>query len=354
MHQYSIKKRSNKIIKGVRLHCKSRRKSAKRQRKSAKRQRKSRRTSARRKKSKRQRKKSTRKSRRVKHQRKLHSFDNTSGKQQKVKKYKITSKMRFSQCRDSKDFCNVTGVFTADALKTLKNFIPVSKGNENEVAGPLVIQKSYNFNDRAKYQVYEINVDHKGVKGGNDQEVDAVETKYNFHSHPEAAYIAHDCELGWPSRDDYITFLDGFFKYDTTFHAIASREGIYILKVNPCVINKIFDFYKKLPEKHKDEFIDLVDNWADEYINISKVGLKISEGKPAPKTGEMVKTPRQYVDFINNSVCDKIKCNGKDLNINAPLFDIEYMDWKSAGKMNKSGSFDFSVRKSKSGKCNLH
>ena len=67
----------------------------------------------------------------------------------------------------------------------------------------------------------------------------------------------------------------------------------------------------------------------------------------ALESDSSVEMTRAMKQIINNCVQDDIDID--DL----PLFDIEYMDWKSAGKMNKSGSFDFSVRKSKSGKCNL-
>jgi len=250
-------------------------------------------------------------------------------------------------CRSHQLSCNAVAMFTPESLEKLYSFVPLNDSNKNEVAGPL---KIVNSGAKHKYQnatIYKVTVDENSIQGGNDKEVDAIPTKYNFHSHPEAAYVAHDCELGWPSRDDYITFLDGFFKSDTTFHVISTKEGLYILKVNPCCIKKLKDYYKKLSSADKETFIDNVDNWADEFINISKVGLKRNKGKAAPKTGEIIKSPDQYVDFINNVVCDKIKTNESSIELDMPLFDIEYMNWNNA----KDSTFIFTRLRNNKGKC---
>jgi len=219
--------------------------------------------------------------------------------------------------------------------------------------------KKTNQNNSANLSVYQIDVDSKGVKGGNSKEVDAIATKYNFHSHPEAAYMAHNCELGWPSRDDYITFLDGFFKFTTTFHIIASKEGLYILKINPCAIKKLKEFYAGLSQDNQEKFINNVDDWADKFINISKSGLTRAKGKRAP-TGELIKTEAEYIEFVNNTVCNKIKCNDmmdspSSLELSMPIFDIGYISWEDASSQqdNEKGTFTFTVEKTKSGKCKI-
>jgi hypothetical protein len=261
-------------------------------------------------------------------------------------KYRATSNVK--DCRSKANMCNSIGSFTPESLKILHSFVPLNDNNKNEVAGPIELLDSGKKHKYHHTTIYKIVVDKTKVQGGNDKEVDAIATKYNFHSHPEAAYVAHDCELGWPSRDDYVTFLDGFFKSDTTFHVITTKEGLYILKINPCCIVKLKQYYKNLPARDKETFIDNVDNWADEFINISKVGLKLSKGKTAPKTGELIKTPEQYVDFINNVECDKIKTNKTTLDLDMPIFDIEFIDWNDA----KNATFMF-TRVKQNGRCSV-
>lgn len=261
------------------------------------------------------------------------------------KKYRSTTEI--DNCRSNSMSCNGYAIINKENVDKLYSYIPLNDHNKNEVAGPLKLRDTNKSHNGLK--LYEIIIDDRNVKGGDNNEVDAVETKYNFHSHPEAAYIAHNCELGWPSRDDYITFLDGFFKSDTTFHIISTKEGIYILKINPCCIKKLKDFYKALSTEDKEKFIDNVDNWADEFINISKVGLKIKTGVKAPKTGDTIKTPKQYVDFINNVICDKIKLKKDELLCNMPIFDIEYISWKDS----TTKPFIFTRLKNTYGKCNM-
>ena len=272
-----------------------------------------------------------------------YSFDKT---EKPSLKYRATSNVK--DCRSKANMCNSIGSFTPESLKILHSFVPLNDDNKNEVAGPIELIDSGKKHKYHHTTIYKITVDKSKVQGGNDKEVDAIATKYNFHSHPEAAYVAHDCELGWPSRDDYVTFLDGFFKSDTTFHVITTKEGLYILKINPCCIVKLKDYYKKLSSRDKEKFIDDVDDWADEFINISKVGLKISKGKTAPKTGELIKTPDQYVDFINNVECDKIKTNKNSLDLDMPIFDIEFIDWDDA----KNATFMF-TRVKQNGRCTV-
>ena len=115
--------------------------------------------------------------------------------------------------------------------------------------------------------------------------------------------------MGWPSRDDYTTFLDGF-RHDTTFHIISTVEGIYILNINPCIIEKLKIFYDEdLKNEDIDGFVDAVDEWADDNINISKTGLTRRKGLKAPDN-TIVKDEYVYVEFVNNQICDQIKHKG--------------------------------------------
>ena len=135
--------------------------------------------------------------------------------------------------------------------------------------------------------------------------------------------------MGWPSRDDYTTFLDGFFKFDTTFHIVVTVEGIYILNINPCIIKKLKNHYDTISDSDTDKFVDCVDEWADDYINISKTGLTREHGLEAPD-GTVIRDEYLYVEFVNNQICKKITCKGKkdcSIKINYPLFHIEFREW---------------------------
>jgi len=46
---------------------------------------------------------------------------------------------------------------------------------------------------------------------------------YNFHTHPEDAYVSINCDPGWPSLDDYKTFLYGIKNFGTIFHLVVIK-----------------------------------------------------------------------------------------------------------------------------------
>ena len=238
-------------------------------------------------------------------------------------------------CR--KNMCNSYGILPKETLTELHRYIPLEEGYTNEVAGPLYLEKLNGDN------VYAIKVNPEHVNMGDEKEVDKISSHYNFHSHPQAAYINHQCDIGWPSRDDYVTFLDGFFKDNTLFHLVVTVEGIYVLKINPCIQDELIKYYNGLKNNsRKDQFIHDVDNWADDNINISKERVKIASGVPThllPRrlrhykvpehsSGGLIRTPKQYIDFIRSVECDKI--NKFTLDVPKPLFDVEFISWEDA------------------------
>ena len=42
--------------------------------------------------------------------------------------------------------------------------------------------------------------DPKIFNKGTSSDVDAVQTKYNFHTHPKQHIMQYNCEMGWPSK----------------------------------------------------------------------------------------------------------------------------------------------------------
>ena len=249
------------------------------------------------------------------------------------------------KCR--KSMCNAIAKFDKNMINILKQYIPKHMGYENEVAGPLYLEHEHN-------NTYIVKINKNSVNEGNGKEVDQINSRYNFHSHPEAAYILYNCDIGWPSRDDFVTFLDGFFKDDTLFHLVASVEGIYILKVNPCIQEAIKKYYNTC--KSREKFIDEIDQWVEDHINISKQNVKINSGVGktllprkyknyiSDTDDGLIKTPQQYIDFVRNVDCQYI---GKFKPYESmPLFDIEFIEWNQA----TTTSFVF-TQPNKNNKC---
>ena len=173
--------------------------------------------------------------------------------------------------------CECLSTFPITTVNYLESLV---YDNKFEVSGELNLVKSHDtifnkYNKRCNcikkifYNVY--NITTSNVSDGNSDNAKMVESRFNFHVHPESAYKMFNCELGWPSKDDYITFLQTFLKYDTAFHCVISVEGIYVISVNANMVSTIYGL--------KDgDSRDLFDKNVDKYINIDKTGYTSSKG----------------------------------------------------------------------------
>jgi hypothetical protein len=66
---------------------------------------------------------------------------------------------------------------------------------------------------------------------GESSTVDVPVSTINFHTHPESCYNTFGCDSGWPSAPDSYYILRNF--NDILAHLVITREGFYIIKVNP-------------------------------------------------------------------------------------------------------------------------
>ena len=148
--------------------------------------------------------------------------------------------------------CKIEGTIlpkTARYLKTL-----VYNDTYNEITGKLV-KRQTKLRGRGNITILEVDRSHQ-VKGEGD-EVDSIDTKFNFHTHPRKAYKIYNCELGWPSDDDYTTILRSYVNGKMLFHIISTLEGLYIVSV--C--------YR--PKKSE---IPVIEKWISSRLDIDKEG----------------------------------------------------------------------------------
>ena len=265
----------------------------------------------------------------------IHSEDHEHG----VGMNKMTDEI--NKCR--KSTCWASARLSPKATKILKQYV-FGNGIQNESAGRLKLEKEGDSS-------YIINCDK--IIDGDAAEVSQIKTPYNWHSHPLSAYEQHNCDIGWPSRDDFVTFMDGFISYDTSFHLVASKEGVYVLKINPCIIKKLAEFGDKITDK--DKFIDKFDQWCDDHINISKQDVQINRGVPKYKMPKhqksgSIKSIDDYLNFIRRVKCNEINCGKSSLQLKKPPFDIELIPWSVLE--NGTYAFKFSNKKD-IGKCSI-
>ena len=125
-----------------------------------------------------------------------------------------------------KDKCNIYVKFTKDAVDYLQKIISQDT-SDIEVSGSLLIKKVSDVDGKIVYELYS---HPKSLKEGEKETVDAVWSRYNFHTHPKKAYANHGVKKGWPSSQDYVGFLD--LNNHTIFHTVVTVEGLYIISIS--------------------------------------------------------------------------------------------------------------------------
>ena len=207
----------------------------------------------------------------------------------KVDLYSAKNMLKYIEDKQQDRKCFLYVRFTPNAIRYLyrlnkptASIIKNKKLYEKELAGSLKVRKVVNINGKI---VFELSADPKSVKSGLEEEVDAVWSRYNFHTHPKKAYVNHNVTNGWPSSQDYLGFVQ--LNKDTIFHTVVTLEGIYIISYNPEWKGKVERIDHNYILKHYD-------------INHNK---NISY--------------EQYVNIINN----------KKYKRGPPLFVVKYIPW---------------------------
>ena len=116
-----------------------------------------------------------------------------------------------------------------DQLKTL-SFSEPTKNKDSSMTQKEHAGAMYVSGTNGDVNVLDIN-QNKWIEG-KEQGVPIVEALYNFHSHPEEAYIANKVDKAWPSAQDYIGFLLAVLEDNTILHIVVAIEGIYIISLS--------------------------------------------------------------------------------------------------------------------------
>lgn len=222
-----------------------------------------------------------------------------------------------------KKVCQIKCMFDKKTIKKLTTFL-----NKKKETGGIFYVK--NINHDFIGNVYNIYF-HEKVDSELES-VDVIDTRYNFHTHPKEAYINHNCDLGWPSTDDLITFLHSFIHYKTCFHVISTLEGLYILSIDKNCLSKI--------KKEKDIPIYL-ENWIEKNLTVNKENVKLPKGKYVENFG-YINSGEQYVKYMKTKKYPKWKCN---------IFSITFLSWELL-KKDVHIYFFVNVLK-RNGKCKL-
>ena len=173
--------------------------------------------------------------------------------------------------------CSIQVSIGEKAKKYMKK--TCKKGSNKEFSGELEIHKIHNSGNSDV--IYEIGVIESSIQEGTDENVDVVASRYNFHSHPEEAYVRHSVHKAWPSGTDYIGFAK--LSSDTLLHIVSTLEGMYILTLTPEWQGKAHKLSRKVLK----------------MFSIDHKEAKHDSESPIHKTKDGNLNPEGYVQKIN-------------------------------------------------------
>jgi hypothetical protein len=215
-----------------------------------------------------------------------------------------------NQYKNNKGVCFINIQLTDHAVEFLKStcfsgFTKNKNGkkSQKELTGELYVK---NVVPKAGKFVYIIDINKSSVKAGQNESVDVEPHRYNFHSHPEQAYVRHSVDKAWPSVVDYLGYLQ--LGKNTIFHCVASIEGMYVLSFTP----------------YWSQRLDMVDKKVRKFVDKN---FEIDHKEDY--------TPEEYTEVINNIKYRPRKTkNGHrpDIEPNA-IFKVEFFPWEKAGDM---------------------
>jgi len=112
-----------------------------------------------------------------------------------------------------------------ETREKFQNILNLCLTKKNEYAGELI----YNPNEMTLNS-------YKEVKGEADAVQAPANVVVNYHTHPKACYVNEKTIWGWPSGEDMRECIR-FAMQGSASHMVFGLEGIYVIRVNPCLIS---------------------------------------------------------------------------------------------------------------------
>ena len=170
----------------------------------------------------------------------------------------------------SNDLCQTILILKNTELDKLKQIR--STNDKKEMAGSLSVKCLEKNENGGKYILY-LDKNKDKLKKGDEKQVEKIEARINWHTHPEASYSYYKVENGIPSNWDYRLFLVNYCdkKINNIFHIVLAREGFYVISMHEdyCNIDKPTEkFLEQLMKKYGVIHQDVKTLYdVDEYIN---------------------------------------------------------------------------------------
>jgi hypothetical protein len=191
------------------------------------------------------------------------------------------------------DTCSLKIRFGKDAILYLKKLPEVGfEFNGNGVLTQRELSGKFKLTNEGGY--FSVHMDEDNINSGGETEVTNMTNRYNFHTHPRGAYGMYKVRYGFPSAQDYVSFLRCVKEFDAMFHVVVSLEGVYVVNIGK-------DFVHSLNEVGQDIY-DFV-------------------GKNYDARRDVNDTVNKYIFSINNIRHDKKQ-----------IFEVTFLDWKNISR----------------------
>lgn len=207
--------------------------------------------------------------------------------------------MAYMKSQETKDFCSITLCLDGETIDFLKN-ITIAGVTEDE-NGSTSQKEVFGKFDVIDIKIENGNITHTlkldkaSIIYGEDDNISAPPSLYNFHSHPFQAYLKYKTEFGVPSVSDFMAVYRLVKFYNTIVHFVASLEGLYIMSINP--ESKFL----------KEDDIKKIDNFFDENFDYEIGELK--------STQEFIDKVNKFDFFRLRLILWKDLSSGKEISI---------------------------------------
>jgi hypothetical protein len=191
------------------------------------------------------------------------------------------------------DICSMKIRFDHESIIYLKKLPEVGfEFGGNGILTQRELSGKFRLTNEGEY--FSVHIDEDNIDSGGETEVTNMTNRYNFHTHPRGAYAIYKVKYGFPSAQDYVSFLRCVKEFDATFHVVVSLEGIYVINIGK-------DFVHSLNEINQDIY-DFIEKNYDAKRDIND-------------------TVNKYILSINN-----IRYSNKQ------IFEVVFLDWKNISK----------------------
>ena len=233
--------------------------------------------------------------------------------------------------------CTLNMIFNKSFAKWLKRLsLSASSLNEDGTVTQKEVSSSF-FLDNPKEDkdgqiIWEIVRDIKGNKNiGQEESVWIDEARYNFHTHPREAYLSHKVKVGYPSAQDYITFVKMavYDKNKTIFHCVITVEGIYTISIAEFGVanfTKLQEFILKDNGVGITQFInknlDINKDEVQNNIQTKQADKKVGIYYEVQSNNQIKQAGKNYSDYVNN-----MRILNDENSIDQPLFHVSFNTW---------------------------